>query len=1301
MRSHFSAPVATAVVVWAVLFAFLFPAFGQNYKNPPFIPTSSDPVGIATADLNQDGKPDLIYVDGEDTLGNHALHILLGNGNGSFSHKQDISLPAGICCIITVADVTGDGIPDIIMQGSTLLSNNGMVAVMVGNGDGSFQAPLVTSFTPTAVSGPPSFGFPAVGDINGDGKMDLVLTDNSNGYIYLLLGNNSGTFNFSGEMLAYAGTGVYLTDLNGDGKLDLIALDDIGAGFLVYLGNGNGTFQNYTRYTVSTSAGFILADIDGDGHPDMVTQFYPGMLGYFKGNPDGTFAQLATIGAAPLSDQLVRVADFNADNNLDLAFFTPAGAGVELNTGNLTFSAVKESVSSTIQYPNYADYPAVADFNGDGFTDLAMPVEGGIAILLGKGDGTFASADLYSVGQQAGAVAIADFSGNGNADIAVTVPATYPRLLLGNGQGSFTLGTDQNTSYGTQAPDSNIFAADFNGDGIPDIDFGDIQPYVASSGTQSIAYGVGNGTFTTPAQIPNASPIIADFNQDGRQDMISVSGLTATVLLGQANETFQTVTTTLRNPSSLFGVGDVNNDGKPDLILNYVDHIEVWFGNGDGTFSYATNVDNGGYGYDFIPVVTDLDGDGNADIVLAPQYSEASLLVVLYGNGDGTFQAPTLYPLSRQYIQILVADVNRDNKPDLIMTDGRIVAVMINEGSRNFDAETFYVAGRSVSLLSVADVNGDGYPDIVAANPGDTTVSVLLNQPNGTSVEGAATIGTLSVNPDPVISGQTFTVSLTVASAAAGGATPTGTADLNIDGTYIETASLSSGAVSFSVTTALTPGLHTFVVTYNGDANYAPKSFATLENVQAPTYSTQTSLTAAPASLLASQTVHLVATVSSTPAVPTGLITFYDGTKTIGSAVLNSSLTAIFDTSLLSVGTHNLTAAFDGYTQYSFNGNSSYVSAIFAVSTSPGVTVVVNDYATTTSLSADNTAPTSGTVVTFTATVSSASGTPFGGASFFDGSNLLGTSALANDGTATFSTAALSAGAHSITAQFNANGPFGQSTSTALDISVQAASASAIGTVVALVPQIDPATGASSLGANVSALSGSPTGLVTFLDSGKILGTAETGENGSAQLSVGVLSPGTHVLSASFGGGAAFAPSASLAITEQWPANGPEFSVVPAASSLRVTAGGSNALSIAIVPRAGFSLSISLACTAGLPQGYGCRFSPSTLDGGGNSILTVAPLSDAARVRPSELLRYSVLLCALPFALVAMLRRRWRPVLLLLVVGGSLCSFSGCAGGGSSSSRQETVLTIQASAGGAGSRVVHSSQVTLIVAAAR
>src|ERR1700730_4102133 len=432
MRAIVSTLLLRISGIVGLLIVSLVPAHldAQTFEHPPIIPTSADPYLIVAADVNNDGKQDLIYVDGPGYTA-HALHVLLGKGDGTFSHEPTTSLPAGLCCSLTVTDVTKDGKADILLSGNNATSVE--VAVFVGNGDGTFQAPVVTIFQPALISNFPAFRSAfAVGDINGDGNAALALLDSQNGYIYFLLGNSTGHFTPGTPVMGGTRDAVYLMDLNGDGHLDILTTDSSGARFVVYLGKGDGTFGGYTRYGFTTSGGpFLVADVNSDGHPDVFAVEYPGNLGYFPGNADGTFGAFASLGPSPSSNQLISVNDLNGDGILDLTFLTPSGLSVSLGKNGPSFSTPLTTITggSTSVYSTLSTDPAPGDFNGDGHIDLAMAAEGGIVILLGKGDGTFASVSFYDMGHQVGGAAVAKFSGSNFQDIAVSLPATFPRLL--------------------------------------------------------------------------------------------------------------------------------------------------------------------------------------------------------------------------------------------------------------------------------------------------------------------------------------------------------------------------------------------------------------------------------------------------------------------------------------------------------------------------------------------------------------------------------------------------------------------------------------------------------------------------------------------------------------------------------------------------------------------------------------------------------------------------------------------------------------------------------------------------------
>jgi Bacterial Ig-like domain (group 3)/FG-GAP-like repeat/FG-GAP repeat len=1288
-----------ACVVAGILLLIPARTASISFTNPTLIPTADDALVLVTADVNNDGRPDLIYIDGPGDS-SHTVHVLLGNGDGTFTHSQDINLAVGGCCSLAIADVTGDGIPDLIVAG-----NNGVdfvLSVMKGNGNGTFQSPVVTQYEQPNSAGYPDMRYPIdVGDINGDGNTDLVLTDNSNGALYLMLGDGTGNFTYSSTIQTYQSGPTYLVDLNGDGNLDLVATDPIGARFLVYLGQGKATFSSPTAYTVSTSAGpFLLVDVNGDGHPDMLFEYYPYQLGYFPGNPDGTFGAMVALGNSPSANPLVAATDLTGGGAPDLAFLTASGIAVSPGMSGPEFGPPRTTITggSTSPYSLLPTVPAFADFNGDGHLDMAMAAEGGIAIFLGQGNGSFSSVEFYDMGQEVGSASVAKFSGSSFEDIAVTLPAPLPRLLIGNGSGTFSLGADPNPSYASSGADILLLPGDFNGDGKPDLNEGASLPNETFTGTDSVVFNEGGGNFEAPVSVPNTSPVMADFNGDGRMDLVNVSGEDITVSLGQANGSFVVANTPLRTgyAAAHFGAGDVNHDGKPDLILDYGDHFEVWLGNGDGTFTYSNSIDLSGVTSDFVGAVMDVDGDGNGDVILLPDADVSAALgplTIFYGNGDGTFQSPIFVPLSHRYSWVTVADLNNDGRPDLVLTDGAAIAVMMNLGSRMFDAEKDFIAGRSVSIpVAVTDVNGDGLPDMVVGNTGGTTVTVLLNQ--GAGPNSGSVSGDLTVSPEPSNYANSFVVTLTL-SGGTGSPVPTGTVSFSIDQAFVTDSTLTNGSASMTqAANTLIAGQHTIVAAYNGDTNYAPRNFSVSHTIDPPVYATSNAITVSPQTVLAGQTVRLVATVTSTPSPTGGTVTFLDGGNSIGAVAINSQGVANFDTSLLSAGTHALTAAYQGYTQIAFyEGDVPYTAAIFSPSTSSAVTATVDASATITTLSPSATSPTAGTVVTFTAAISSPAGTPFGGVTFLDGSTILGTLGLSNNATAAFSTASLSPGMHTITANYNSNGSYAGSTSPAVTINVGAAPGDLSGSVVSMSQQTDPISGTSTLVASVTAAGTQVSGTVTFIDNGVILGRATVGPDGTASRDVGILANGAHNLTVSFGGGQNLGPSVSPELLLQWPRGGPGFNLVVESKERQIRI--SQPIELSVRASSGFAGPIDFSCASGLPQGYVCEFTPTQTAGSGSSRLRIVPQSNAASPAAPVLL-WGMLVVGFLSVIASVDRRRGARWLLLL----AMCALGAGAACGTHTAQIDNsfVLTIRATSGAGANAIVDSTQVQVIPA---
>ncbi len=319
---------------------------------------------IVGGDFNNDNKLDLVVASGPN------VYVLAGNGDGSFGSAHGSSGPANsVITGIHVADINGDGKQDLIINGRR--GTTGIVATMLGNGDGSFQAPVETDFTGATSSSV------IVGDFNKDGILDVALI--SAGYVKVLAGNSDGTFHaltptyFS----TYAGRdGIATADFNGDGNLDLVITvydpySSTGYGFVGLLaGNGDGTFGDIT-YVAGSGANYIgaitaaVGDFDGDGKLDIATGIQTagstieGLIYISLGNGDGTFSPGVSVSnVASVTSQLL-VGDFNADGTLDLA----TGGYFYYGQGNGTFPSSNGSA-------NAPTFVLVGDANNDGLLDV-------------------------------------------------------------------------------------------------------------------------------------------------------------------------------------------------------------------------------------------------------------------------------------------------------------------------------------------------------------------------------------------------------------------------------------------------------------------------------------------------------------------------------------------------------------------------------------------------------------------------------------------------------------------------------------------------------------------------------------------------------------------------------------------------------------------------------------------------------------------------------------------------------------------------------------------------------------------
>ena len=608
---------------------------------------------------------------------------------------------------VVVADFNGDGRPDLAVTNS----QNSQISILLGSANGGFVASgtYPTGANPTAL---------VAADFNHDKKIDLAVVNANAGTISVFLGNGDGSFQTRVDYAVGEGAAeIVAADFDGDGTIDLATISTNDSAIALLLGKGDGSFEVEGLIPVPSGPTQLAGgDVNKDGKVDLITcnnNYSTGTITVLLSNGDGTFKQVES--QAPAFASALGVADFNHDGKLDTVIVANNGLYLSLGNGDGTFQ--NPVAIANAPQNQYNASIVVGDLNHDGKPDVVLS---GVWAMLGNGDGTFQNPILSFA--EATPMVIADINGDGEADVvAITNSGSVP-VLLGNGAGRFmdvrtiTLATpSDSTSVGV--------AADFNGDGK--LDMAVAEQYYPN-GQVSVELGKGDGTFRQPivsaltstAGSPNLM-LAADFNGDGKSDLIveDNNGSGFQVLLGRGDGSFGTPIDTALSYSLLsFAVGDFNKDGKSDLVVtinnNNNSAMNIYLSNGDGTF-------NLGMSYIVYPgsyvAVADVNGDGNLDLVVAPQVTDHNLLVFL-GNGDGTFKNPLFGPSDNYNSSPVIGDFNGDGKLDVVVgTSFYGIAFMAGNGDGTFRTQVYSNPGIQMSgILIASDFNGDGKLDLAA-----------------------------------------------------------------------------------------------------------------------------------------------------------------------------------------------------------------------------------------------------------------------------------------------------------------------------------------------------------------------------------------------------------------------------------------------------------------------------------------------------------------------------------------------------------------------------------------------------------
>jgi len=656
---------------------------------------------IATADLTGQGRTDLLI--GNAMSGD--VSVLLDDGAAGYAEPFQVFIPATpniFYVVIAVGDVDGDAHPDLVATG---LSNE--VYVYHGNGDGTFAEPV--SFGVGDGDWPHAI---AIADFDGDGKADIATANNTTGDVSILLGDGTGSFPVATNFAVGANpVAMGVADVTGDGNLDIVTANAGSLDMTVIAGDGAGGFGRAASYSIGPDVepfGVAVGDVNGDGKADVVV------------------ANAGTDGSGFPPPEL------------------PGSVSVFVADGAGAFAAAVQYSSGPDE--GRAQGIALGDITGDGHVDIVVsrPNANGVAVLAGDGSGAFGDAALYPVSVGPAPVALADVTHDGKLDvIAANAVSANVSILPGDGAG----GVGYANRHAAGSYPHSVVAVDFNDDGIPDIATANLM-----GSDVSVLLADGSGGYAAAVHYPvGDSPtwiVAGDVDGDGHTDLVTadLGGGTVSILRGDGSGAFATAMSygvggTFESPYAV-ALGDANNDGKLDIATANTnisnESISYLAGNGDGTFAAAVLLPIGDAGY-YSPqsvLLSDVTGDGNADIVTANL--GADNVSVLAGDGAGGFAAATHFATDPGPVDVVAGDLTGDDIVDLVTVNqsGQDVSVLVGTGAGAFAAAASYPIYFDVPNdlykpwawgLALGDIDGDGWLDIVTANTQNDTVTVLAN----------------------------------------------------------------------------------------------------------------------------------------------------------------------------------------------------------------------------------------------------------------------------------------------------------------------------------------------------------------------------------------------------------------------------------------------------------------------------------------------------------------------------------------------------------------------------------------------
>jgi hypothetical protein len=706
---------------------------------------------IALGDFNGDGRLDLVRV--HNTTG----EIFLNNGDGTFPSAASSTLPGtgtGTSAVVATGDFDDDGDTDIFVGKST----NNSHYLLINNGTFTAQ-PLA----PTPAVGAGYATDCAVGDMDGDGRTDIVVARGTSGNYFF---RNLATGWTANPITADANNsmGIGVGDVDRDGDMDVVVANN-GARLRLYTYNGTTGFTGGDISSGNLNAlSLAVGDVDANGAIDAVVGlsaaqdqvFYN--LGFNAGttlrHADPAQVAIQVNYLMPTADSASIIVPYGATSiTFNVYGYDPVPD--PLHTHVPTFAVDPGSLpihqAQALQWGTIVDdggghyhvpvtyFPTSGYWGPDGFRFT-------FSTLAGAGKGWATAGVTIGVTSDTAAtndMALADLNGDGRLDL-VAAKTNITEYYLNDGHGGFQNGIQMGSSVSSV----KVVLGDLNGDGYVDAV---VRTANTATYTSDLVYlwNPTTNTFGTPSQLTKATGqstgdvALGDFNGDGRLDIVRVHDRTGEIFWNIGDGTFSATYTSLPAASggagtvySCVAVGDLNGDGSTDIFVgaaggtgaNYSHHIFYNDVKTDGSLAYG-NFTAGGHVQDLATgngnatecAVGDVDGDGHLDIVVARGLASSSNYFYKWtsvASGIVSWTASSMGAAATNITGIRLADVDGDGDLDALVARNGSALRPYTYNAGAFTLQTTFTGSLNALSLAVGDVDGNGTNDVVVGLTG-------------------------------------------------------------------------------------------------------------------------------------------------------------------------------------------------------------------------------------------------------------------------------------------------------------------------------------------------------------------------------------------------------------------------------------------------------------------------------------------------------------------------------------------------------------------------------------------------------